>query len=308
MAGGGWWWLAALWLAGAEPAGEGGPGRRPPHDHARGFAYDHEAFLGAEGAREFEALPPAESRRRLGLLAGLMDGDGDGAVTAAELGAWLRRRRQRGLAESLSRGRARWDGDGDGALAWPEYRRQAYGHDEDFGDVADAAKYRRLVARDERRFRAADGDGDGTVTGDELAAFLQPEEFEHMRLVVAAETLEDMDKDGDGYVQVDEYIGDMYAGEPGAPEPSWVQTEREQFGLFRDLDGDGRLDAAEIAHWLRPPAADPAQAEAQHLLHEADADQDGQLTKEEILGKWNLFVGSQATSYGEDLTRPHDEL
>lgn len=32
------------------------------------------------------------------------------------------------------------------------------------------------------------------------------------------------------------------------------------------------------------------------------------LTRQEILDNWNMFVGSQATNYGEDLTRNHDEL
>lgn len=36
--------------------------------------------------------------------------------------------------------------------------------------------------------------------------------------------------------------------------------------------------------------------------------QDEKLTKEEILENWNMFVGSQATNYGEDLTKNHDEL
>lgn len=36
--------------------------------------------------------------------------------------------------------------------------------------------------------------------------------------------------------------------------------------------------------------------------------QDQMLTKEEILENWNMFVGSQATNYGEDLTKNHDEL
>lgn len=35
--------------------------------------------------------------------------------------------------------------------------------------------------------------------------------------------------------------------------------------------------------------------------------QDGKLTKEEILDKYDLFVGSQATDFGEALTR-HDEF
>ena len=36
--------------------------------------------------------------------------------------------------------------------------------------------------------------------------------------------------------------------------------------------------------------------------------QDGRLSKAEILNNWNMFVGSQATNYGDDLTRHHDEL
>jgi len=36
--------------------------------------------------------------------------------------------------------------------------------------------------------------------------------------------------------------------------------------------------------------------------------QDQKLTKDEVLDNWNMFVGSQATNYGEDLTRNHDEL
>ncbi|PNI16298.1 RCN3 isoform 5, partial [Pan troglodytes] len=57
-------------------------------------------------------------------------------------------------------------------------------------------------------------------------------------------------------------------------------TERQQFRDFRDLNKDGHLDGSE----------------------------DGRLSKAEILGNWNMFVGSQATNYGEDLTRHHDEL
>ena len=35
--------------------------------------------------------------------------------------------------------------------------------------------------------------------------------------------------------------------------------------------------------------------------------QDGFLTKEEVVNKYDLFVGSQATDFGEALTR-HDEF
>ena len=48
-------------------------------------------------------------------------------------------------------------------------------------------------------------------------------------------------------------------------------------------------------------------AEAKHLINESDSDADGKLTKDEILDKYDLFVGSQATDFGEALSR-HDEF
>lgn len=44
-----------------------------------------------------------------------------------------------------------------------------------------------------------------------------------------------------------------------------------------------------------------------HLVFEADFNTDEKLTKEEILDKYDLFVGSQATDFGEALAR-HDEF
>ncbi|XP_011821465.1 PREDICTED: reticulocalbin-3 [Mandrillus leucophaeus] len=179
---------------------------------------------------------------------------------------------------------------------------------EEFHDVEDAETYKKMLARDERRFRVADQDGDSMATREELTAFLHPEEFPHMRDIVIAETLEDLDRNKDGYVQVEEYIADLYSAEPGEEEPAWVQTERQQFRDFRDLNKDGHLDGSEVGHWVLPPAQDQPLVEANHLLHESDTDKDGRLSKAEILGNWNMFVGSQATNYGEDLTRHHDEL
>ncbi|XP_012862132.1 reticulocalbin-3 [Echinops telfairi] len=187
------------------------------------------------------------------------------------------------------------------------------------------------------------GDGDGWVSLAELRAWIAHTQQRHIRDSVSAawntydtdrdgrvgweelrnatyghyepgatpwdpETLEDLDKNKDGYVQVEEYIADLYSEEPGEGEPAWVQTEREQFRDFRDLNKDGRLDASEVGHWVLPPSQDQPRVEAYHLLHESDADKDGRLSKAEILGNWNMFVGSQATNYGEDLTRHHDEL
>lgn len=77
--------------------------------------------------------------------------------------------------------------------------------------------------------------------------------------------------------------------------------------LCRDKDGDGYLDRDEVSEWIHPKDFDHAEAEARHLIYEADSNSDEKLTKEEILDKYDLFVGSQATDFGEALTR-HDEF
>ncbi|XP_063109169.1 reticulocalbin-3 isoform X2 [Cavia porcellus] len=279
-----------------------------PHDDAHGnFQYDHEAFLGQEVAKEFDQLTPEESQARLGRIVDRMDraGDGDGWVSLTELRSWIAHTQQRHIQDSVSSAWDTYDTDRDGRVGWEELRNATYGHyaaGEEFHDVEDAETYKKMLARDERRFRVADQDGDSMATREELTAFLHPEEFPHMRDIVIAETLEDLDKDKDGYVQVEEYI------EPGEEEPAWVQTERQQFRDFRDLNKDGRLDGSEVGYWVLPPSQDQPLVEANHLLQESDKDKDGRLSKAEILGNWNMFVGSQATNYGEDLTRHHDEL
>ncbi|KAJ8922482.1 hypothetical protein NQ315_007510 [Exocentrus adspersus] len=128
-----------------------------------------------------------------------------------------------------------------------------------------------------------------------------------MRDIVVLETMEDIDKDNDGKVSLLEYIGDMYRGEENEEEPDWVKSEKEQFSTYRDKDGDGYMDEEEVKNWILPQDFDHAEAEARHLIYEADSDADEQLTKEEVLKKYDLFVGSQATDFGEALAR-HDEF
>ena len=88
----------------------------------------------------------------------------------------------------------------------------------------------------------ADEDKDGSLAMYEFKHFLHPEDVEHMRDIVIQETIEDIDKDGDGRLSVDEYIGDMYSTDSTTSldeEPDWVKRERESFKEVRDQDGDG---------------------------------------------------------------------
>lgn len=63
----------------------------------------------------------------------------------------------------------------------------------------------------------------------------------------------------------------------------------------------------QVKNWIIPADFDHAEAEARHLIYESDVDGDSKLTKTEVLNKYDLFVGSQATDFGEALAR-HDEF
>ncbi|XP_009891006.1 PREDICTED: reticulocalbin-1 [Charadrius vociferus] len=241
-----------------------------------------------------------------------IDDNKDGYLTTEELKNWIKRVQKRYIYENVAKVWKDYDLNKDNKIAWEEYKQATYGYylenPEEFQDATDQHSFKKMLPRDERRFKTADLDGDLAATREEFTAFLHPEEFEHMKNIVVLETLEDIDKNEDGFVDQDEYIADMFANEEGGPEPDWVITEREQFSDFRDLNKDGKMDKEEIQHWILPQDYDHALAEARHLVYESDVDKDQKLTKEEVLDNWNMFVGSQATNYGEDLTRNHDEL
>uniref|UniRef100_A0A8C1PJG1 Reticulocalbin 3, EF-hand calcium binding domain n=1 Tax=Cyprinus carpio TaxID=7962 RepID=A0A8C1PJG1_CYPCA len=280
------------------------------HDDAHGYQYDHEAFLGKEEAKTFDQLSPEESKDRLGKIVDRIDTDKDGFISHAELHHWIKHRQRKYIEENVDKHWKEYDQNKDGKIGWIEYKNTTYGYymDAEFDDVDDKETYKAMLTRDERRFKSADRDGDGVATREEFTAFLHPEEFDHMRDIVIQETIEDIDKNGDGKINLQEYIGDMFTPEDGENEPDWVTTEKKHFSEFRDMNKDGFLDANEVSHWILPGEVDHADNEARHLIHETDKNNDDKITKKEILANWNMFVGSQATNYGEDLTKRHDEL
>lgn len=275
--------------------------------------YDHEAFLGEDQAKTFDQLPPEESRRRLGVIVDKIDEDKDGFVNLSELKNWIQFTQRRYIEDDVERQWRQHNPENTDMLNWENYRKNVYGFmdemdPEDIEKQDEGFSYKSMLVRDRRRWSVADRDGDDNLSRKEFTEFLHPEESSRMRDIIVAETLEDIDKNNDGKISVDEYIGDMYrGGDDGEEEPEWVRNERETFKTYRDKNGDGLMDNEEVKEWIIPQDFDHAEAEARHLIYEADSDADERLTKEEILDKYDLFVGSQATDFGEALTR-HDEF
>ncbi|XP_053169833.1 calumenin-A-like [Scomber japonicus] len=177
------------------------------HDDANNHDYDHEAFLGQDQAKTFENLPPEESRRRLGVIVGKMDSDEDGFVSEEELRLWIRSAHQKHIHGSVEQQWHDFDQNHDGHISWDEYKNVTYGTYLEDPQADSHFDYGHMMARDERRFKVADRNGDLLADRVEFAAFLHPEDHEHMRDVVVQETIEDIDKNGDGFIDLKEYIG-----------------------------------------------------------------------------------------------------
>jgi len=277
----------------------------PEHEHNPEF--DHEAFLGKDEAKTFDELTPDQSKEKLGKLFHKVDADGDGQVTEDELKKWIQHTQNRYIREDSDKQMKQNDMDKDGHVSWDEYKKSTYG----FLDENESEKehYADMLSRDEKRFKLADKEGDMKLKIEEFSAFLHPESHEHMKSIVVNETLEDIDKDKDGSISLEEYLGDLWPEEDRkkGEEPDWVKTEREQFTEFRDKNKDGKMDADEVKDWILPPDYDHVSSEAKHLVSESDGDGDGKISKEEMVEKYDLFVGSQATDFGE-IFKNHEEL
>lgn len=277
--------------------------------------YDHEAFLGEDEARTFDQLTPEESRDRLSKIVDRIDADNNGKVTEKELQMWIEYTQKRYINDDVRRQWNTNNPENKESLDWDDYKARVYGFidnldtEETDPEEEDGMTYQEMVKRDKRRWETADRDGDSALTLEEFTDFLHPEEATHMRSIVVLETMEDIDKDKDGKISLEEYIGDMYrgGGDDESEEPAWVSSEREQFTEFRDKNKDGFMDEEEVRAWIIPSDYNHAEAEAKHLIYEADSDENGELTKLEILDKYDIFVGSQATDFGEALVR-HDEF
>jgi Ca2+-binding EF-hand superfamily protein len=272
--------------------------------------FDHMdgGVLDANEALDIDKMSEEEKKEKLVEICKKIDYNDDGKLSKEELQRWMEKVSTKYMEDDIAQQWPAHDKNNDDKLTWDEYKDSVFGFmtEEDFKDQDMTME--QMVARDKRRFDRADVDKTGDLSKAEFGAFLHPEDHAHMKDIIVEETLEDLDKNGDGFVDEDEYIGDMYKPEhPDEEPPEWLEVEKEHFKTIRDQDGDGLMGKTEVRDWLMPIEYDHIDAEAAHLILECDADEDGFLDTEEVLKKYDVFMTSQATNWGEALAY-HDEL
>ncbi|KAK3709919.1 hypothetical protein QZH41_020048, partial [Actinostola sp. cb2023] len=168
------------------------------------------------------------------------------------------------------------DKNHDNKVTWDEYVKEEYKHSDgknhkvlDLCDEAEKKSQAENKAREEKRFKIADSDGDNALNAEELAIFIHPEESARMTSLLVEENIEALDKDGDGLINFEEYAG---LGEPGAADDKeTMDSLKENFNNDLDKNKDGKLDREEVKDWIIPGGdADPATGETDHLMREAD--------------------------------------
>lgn len=147
------------------------------------------------------------------------------------------------------------DENNDDAVTWKEYVKETYDMDSDDDpnvkkSILDdqEANVPQLMADDRIVFETADLDNDGVLNRKEFVLFISPEEHPIMLPILLNQTLRDKDKDGDGKVSFQEFLGDQ-ARDHGK---EWLVAEKDRFDNDYDKDGDGVLNGNEILSWVIP--------------------------------------------------------
>ncbi|GFS49632.1 reticulocalbin-2 [Nephila pilipes] len=268
--------------------------------------FDHESVLGSyNAAEEYDHLPPEESKKRLFALAIKMDVNGDNYVDKKELVNWILRSFKMLTEEEAMDELEGEDGDEDGKITWEEHVAETYGiYDDDMilNHAKDSPEELEMLENDRELFKAADLNGDGILEKSEYPGFSHPEEFEYMHQVIYDQAIRKRDKDKDGFLNFEEFVADHH-GSPAVPTTEHYALEKDRFIKDFDLDGDKMLNKEEVLLWLIPNNGETAENEAKHLIETSDTDKDGKLSFKEIVDHYDVFVGSEATDFGEQLQK-----
>lgn len=257
--------------------------------------YDHQQFLGEEGAEMHKKLTPEEAKEHLGKIIPTLDLDQNGQINEYELKEHIIKMQRQHTRLTLDHAWQSFQKDNkldpQGLLSWDNFREVVYGKKEDVKE--DMGPY---IERDSRRWSVADRDHDDKLNKEEYGCFMRIESIhncEHMTDIVLQEGMDNMDRNKDGLVDINEYLNVLRESYPHLKgrEKEWEPIERNMFFVHRDIDKDKMLDRNELKPWIIPSNIATAEQEAKHLIQMSDDNKDMVLSTDEMMKHYEVFVG-----------------
>nr|AEE62590.1 unknown [Dendroctonus ponderosae] len=267
--------------------------------------FDHEAILGsAKISEEFDALPPEQSKERLQALLNVMDTSRDKFIDRSELIQWIVHSFQMLSAEEANEKFDETDENDDKHISWNEYLLESYGSEELSlqSNWADSDENIRIeFEQDQELFRAVDANNDDLLNRQEFSKFTNPEEHQDLSALLLKQILRSKDTDNDDALNFKEFLSEK--GSQMSKEA--LISQKDEFDEY-DMNKDGKLTGDEIIYWMFPQNEKIAEEETTHLFAQCDDNHDDLLSFDEILDHHEIFVGSEATNYGEHLHNIHE--
>ncbi|XP_036391542.1 reticulocalbin-2 [Megalops cyprinoides] len=274
--------------------------------------HDVNVLLGNKDHDEIKKLSPVELRKRMVEIVKKIDTDNDKLLTAEELTLWIQQVYRQYALEDAEERFPEFDTNKDGVVSWNEYNMVMHDHiiDVDENTILEDPEeesVRFLHLKEKRRFEFADADGIPGLNLTEFLAFTHPSEVDQMADFAIEDVLNEYDRDGDGLISIEEFLGDLRTNAEDKPS-QWEIDETIRFKHLYDQDKDGKLNREEQLRWVAPNSYGSAREEAIHLIKEIDQDGDERLSEQEILKNQQIFMNSEVTDYGRQLHVTHDEL
>lgn len=239
-----------------------------------------------------------------------MDANKDNKLTLPEVLEFAKvARRDIAHKETAAQFNETIDEDQDGKVSLEEYTNHLFGHsipeevvmpEKTEQEVADEAHTEMDKLKEAEKFKAADKDGDGFLSKEELPLALYPELHDGVLHLTAGHGLKDKDKDGDGHVSHEE----LYSDSGGSETEELIEENKREFGNL-DHDKDGKLNLEEYKRW--ESGVHSMEDSMKHLFEIADEDQDKHITATELENARVMLSNTMATSHFVDWVE-HYEL
>ncbi|XP_018603176.1 reticulocalbin-2 isoform X3 [Scleropages formosus] len=219
---------------------------------------DHssEHHVGSQKHEEIKKLSPNEQKKKLVEIVKKIDIDSDKQLSAEEITQWIQLVYRQYALEDAEERFPKFDTNKDGVISWGEYN--MFVHEHPFDDEEQKAvegpeeeSLRFLHLKEKRRFEFADADGIPGLNLTEFLAFTHPSEVDHMADYTIEDVLYEYDKNKDGLISLQEFLGDIRTNADDKPS-QWEIDETIRFKDLYDQDKDGQLNREEQLRWVTP--------------------------------------------------------